>query len=101
MISLIVIVVYLLSIQILIRAQPAPSVDDKGQKVYTWELERYNNWDLPFASSVEIGGRYTGGDFSDYNGTYPYLLPKRLYKMEVDPSALFSILFIEEDEFAA
>ena len=45
-------------------AQPAPSVDDRGQKVYTWELERYNNWDMPFAGSVEIGGRYQGGDKS-------------------------------------
>ena len=80
-------------------SKPSPS-DDRGQKVYTWQLERYNEWDLPFASEIEIGGRYQGGDLSEYDGSYPYVLPKRLYKMEVDPSALFSILFIEKDRFA-
>ena len=60
-------------------------------------LEDYNDWNLPFAKSVEIMGRYTGQ--LDYNGTYPHVLGANTYKMEVDPSALFSILFLEQDVF--
>ena len=26
----------------------------------TWELEDYNDWNLPFAKTVEIAGRYSG-----------------------------------------
>lgn len=28
----------------------------------TWELEDYNDWNLPFAKTVEVQGRYTGKD---------------------------------------
>ena len=92
---LLAIVVSLFLTSFKVRAQPAPSIDDHGEKVYTWELDRYNNWDLPFASKVEINGRYQGGDLDEYDGSYPYVLPKRMYKMEVDPSALFTILFLD------
>ena len=42
---LIVIVVSLITACSVVGAKPTPSIDDHGDKVYTWELERYNNWD--------------------------------------------------------
>ena len=54
-------------------------------------LEDYNGWNLPFAKTVEIQG-LTGGN-------YTHELGAKSYKLEVDPSALFTVLFLEPDEF--
>ena len=56
-----------------------------------WELENYNNWNMPFAKTVEIKGRSTSGSL------HPYTLAANSYKLEVDPSALFTILFLDPD----
>ena len=58
-----------------------------------WQLEDYNGWNLPFAKTVEIQGR------TDGKGDYPHILALKNYKMRVDPSAIFSILFLESDFF--
>lgn len=58
----------------------------------TWKLEDYNGWNLPFAKTVEIKGR-TGG-------SHEHLLGANSYLMEVDPSALFTVLFLEPDTFS-
>ena len=57
----------------------------------TWVLENYNDWNLPFAKTVNIKGRQ--------DGDYGYDLPASSYLMEVDPSALFSILFLPNTTF--
>ena len=62
----------------------------------TWELEDYNDWNLPFAKTVEITGRSTQ---EGYTGSYPHTLGASSYKMEVDPSALFTVLFLEKSYF--
>ena len=59
----------------------------------TWQLEDYNGWNLPFAKTVEIQGR------TDNLGDYPHVLALKNYIMRVDPSAIFSILFLEKDFF--
>jgi hypothetical protein len=56
-----------------------------------WELENYNNWNMPFAKTVYIEGIQ--------GGTHYHYLPRNSYKLEVDPSALFSILFLDEISF--
>ena len=33
---------------------------DSLKSMQTWELEDYNDWNLPFAKTVEIAGRYSG-----------------------------------------
>ena len=48
---------------------------------------------MPFAKTVEIQGR------TDNKGDYPHVLALKNYKMRVDPSAIFSILFLESDFF--
>ena len=53
-----------------------------------WELENYNEWNLPFAKTVEIEG-YSGG-------SYTHNLAPATYKMRVDPSSRFSILWLDE-----
>ena len=62
-----------------------------------WELENYNDWNLPFAKTVTIEGKKTQDP--SYTSDYAYELPLSMYKLEVDPSALFSILFLDHDEF--
>ena len=62
----------------------------------TWELENYNDWNLPFAKTVEITGR---SSFDNYTGSFPHTLSADTYKMEVDPSALFTVLFLEKTYF--
>ena len=52
-----------------------------------WELETYNSWDLPFAKSVTINGT----DSLSAN------LPLSNYLLSVDPSAYFSVIFVEQD----
>ena len=56
----------------------------------SWELENYNDWNLPFAKTVEIKGQ-EGGRFSSK-------LAANTYKLEVDPSAFFSIIFLDKSE---
>jgi len=60
-------------------------------------LEDYNGWNLPFAKTVEISGRNSNQD--GYDGSYPVILGANSYKMEVDPSALFTVLFLKEAAF--
>ena len=52
-----------------------------------WELENYGDWNLPFAKLVEIQGREGGNHYHN--------LALDSYKMRVDPSAVFSVLFLE------
>ena len=54
-------------------------------------MDGYNDWNLPFAKIVEIQGR-EGGD-------HYHNLALDSYTMRVDPSAVFSILFLEPDFF--
>jgi hypothetical protein len=58
-----------------------------------WELENYNNWNLPFAKTVEIVGVDMEG------GTHPHILARNSYVLEVDATAIFSILFLDSDSF--
>ena len=39
--------------------------------------------------------------YPDYESDYAYPLSVNMYNMEVDPSALFSILFVEPHTFAS
>ena len=57
----------------------------------TWSLESYNEWDLPFAKTVEVKQR-TGGD-------HYYAINTFTTKLEIDPSALFSIIFMQRSNF--
>ena len=62
-----------------------------------WKLEDYNEWNLPFAKTVTIEGKKTLDP--SYTSDYAYELPLSAYTLEVDPSALFSILFVSKTEF--
>ena len=64
--------------------------------IQTWELEDYNDWNLPFAKTVEIKGRKGQ---AGYTGDHGHTLGASSYKMEVDPSALFTVLFLEKSVF--
>ena len=68
-------------------------------KAVEWLLEDYNDWNLPFAKTVRIEGRKTQDP--SYTSDYAYELPLSKVKLEVDPSALFSILFVDKAEFDA
>ena len=59
-------------------------------------MENYNGWNIPFAKTVEIVGRKKD---DSYDGKYGIGLPADSYKLEVDPSAVFSFIFIPEDSF--
>ena len=76
---------------------------DSLKSMQTWELEDYNDWNLPFAKTVEIAGRYSGNktiaEYKETDGDFPHLLGANSYKMEVDPSALFTVLFLQNDVF--
>ena len=58
----------------------------------SWDLEDYNEWNLPFAKTVLIASRPEGSD----TGTHYQKIPTDYYKLRVDPSVLFSIVYIEE-----
>ena len=60
---------------------------DEGSIVH-WYLENYNAWNLPFGKTVEISSRDGGAHQHDFPGDR--------YLMEVDPAALFSILWLSE-----
>jgi len=47
-------------------------------------LESYNNWNLPFASTFSIEPKDSTVKF-----------PKGNYQLEMDPSAYFSIIFVD------
>ena len=64
----------------------------------TWELEDYNDWNLPFAKTVEIKGRKGQEGYVDTDG-HGHNLGASTYKMEVDPSALFTVLFVDKSVF--
>ena len=80
------------SFGLLLLSQVANALSDMN----TWELEDYNDWNLPFAKTVEIQGR-KGQD--DYTGDHGHTLGANSYKMEVDPSALFTVLFLSKSVF--
>ena len=63
---------------------------------YTWGLESYNDWNLPFAKTVEIR---SNPDWTKYGTSYTHDLQAWTYTMQVDSSALFSVLFLTADEF--
>ena len=66
----------------------------------TWELEDYNDWNIPFAKTVEIKGlKGTANYTADYPNNYPHNLAANSYTMEVDPSALFTVLFLDKSYF--
>ena len=58
-----------------------------------WELEGYNNWNLPFSKKVVLQPR--GGGDNDIN------FSSGRYKLEVDPTAYFTVLFLSsfEDDY--
>lgn len=61
----------------------------------TWQLESYNDWNLPFAKTVAIVGR-KGFEQDPYiDGDYGHYLAVDSYLLEVDPSALFSFIFVD------
>ncbi len=64
---------------------------DTSSTHVAWLLEDYNDWNLPFAKTVEIQG--------NENGAYKHTLGAQSYRLEVDPSALFTVLFLRTDEF--
>ena len=51
---------------------------------------------MPFAKTVEIAGRSKD---EGYEGKFPHDLAANSYKMEVDPSALFTVLFLQKSYF--
>jgi hypothetical protein len=51
----------------------------------TWNLENYNGWNVPFAKTVEIYNTDSVG--SEF--------PKSQYLLSVDPSAYFTVVFVE------
>ena len=57
---------------------------DSSDIEITWELENYNGWNLPFGMTVRL-------ENSDPDQTEK--LTQGDYKLEVDPSAYFSVLF--------
>ena len=57
-----------------------------------WDLEDYNSWNLPFAKTVQIVGRKNIDP--DAQSTFSHSLTADSYKLEVDTSALFSIIFV-------
>lgn len=63
----------------------------------TWDLEDYNGWNLPFAKTVQIVG--TKNIDSSSTDSNLHLLAANSYKLEVDTSALFSIIFVDEASF--
>lgn len=65
----------------------------------TWQLEDYNSWNLPFAKTVLIAGRKGLSDPPYVDGDYGHDLTLNQYKLEVDPSALFSIIFVAPELF--
>lgn len=59
----------------------------------TWELENYNSWNLPYAKTVNISPRIAGEFTHDFTS--------RNYKLMVDPSAVFTVIFDPSfDDFA-
>ena len=54
----------------------------------TWALEDYNDWNLPFAKTVEIKSR-------EGQTEREHRLDPNSYKMRIDPSLMFSIIFID------
>ena len=54
----------------------------------TWQLENYNEWNLPFAKTIDIVGRKSGTERE-----YDKFISGR-YKLEVDASATFTVLFM-------
>ena len=58
----------------------------------TWKLDDYNDWNLPFAKTIEIVGR-------NDTDRHALTLAQNSYKLEVDPSAYFSVLFLDESQF--
>ena len=65
----------------------------------TWQLEDYNGWNLPFAKTVEITGRKLTDHLPYIDGDYGHQLAVNSYKLEVDPSALFSFIFVKNTTF--
>ena len=67
-----------------------------------WDLEDYNSWNLPFAKTVQIEGIKNLYNVSDTNTTDDsrmHYLTADSYKLEVDTSALFSVLFVSSQTF--
>lgn len=64
----------------------------------SWQLENYNGWNLPFAKTVEITGRKGGLD-PYVEREFSHQLATNTYKLEVDPSALFSFIFVSNTTF--
>ena len=62
-----------------------------------WELEDYNDWNLPFAKTVRIKGQKGETGYTD--GPFSHDLGASQYKLEVDPSALFSMIFVDSESF--
>ena len=62
-----------------------------------WELEDYNDWNLPFAKTVQIKGQKGETGYTD--GPFSHDLGASQYKLEVDPSALFSMIFVDSESF--
>lgn len=67
-----------------------------------WDLEDYNGWNLPFAKTVQIQGTKNksvkSGEDSDTSDFMHYLAADS-YLMEIDTSALFTVIFIDESSF--
>ena len=73
------------------RAELAASDDDTFQ----FALENYNNWNLPFAKTFKI----SPGLEDDKVTLVPF--PKDSYLLEMDPSAYFSIIFVDTSLYEA
>ena len=58
-------------------------------KSIIWELEDYNDWNLPFAKTVEIRSKQDAAETQS--------IPPKSYKMRIDPSVLFSIIFLQPE----
>ena len=65
----------------------------------TWELEDYNDWNLPFALTVEIEGNAECVASPCSHNEHSAEMSKYTYKMEVDASALFTVLWMDESAY--
>lgn len=64
-----------------------------------WDLEDYNGWNLPFAKTVQIEGIKNTPTTDSNESDHLHYLSASSYKLEVDTSALFSVLFVDKDTF--
>lgn len=64
----------------------AQNVESQQEKTVTWNLENYNDWNLPFSKTIELQSN---------NNTFNF--PKSNYILELDPSAYFSVVFTDLD----